>query len=143
MENKHIYLAALTFGIFVIFSSSAQAVSKRVSSPNVSQGLAADIRGSYAFDEEGDDDFRNNIQFKHGLNDKFRISFDTDFAKKRERMEISPILILNFVIIFFETIMPRSLLVVGVNLIMLATLMLYLLLCRANIKQADGNTRQI
>jgi|GEM_PF-6829735 len=82
MENKHIYLAALTFGIFVIFSSSAQAVSKRVSSPNVSQGLAADIRGSYAFDEEGDDDFRNNIQFKYGLNDKFRISFDTDFRKK-------------------------------------------------------------
>ncbi|MEM8833444.1 MAG: hypothetical protein AAGB32_02770 [Pseudomonadota bacterium] len=68
---------------FVLFTPlTAEAVSKRVSSPNVSKGLAMDNRGSFASDETGNDDFRHNLQFKYGITDNFRISVDTDYRKR-------------------------------------------------------------
>ncbi|MEM6811453.1 MAG: hypothetical protein AAF549_03195 [Pseudomonadota bacterium] len=65
--------------------TEAYAVSKRVSSPNVSEGLAMDVRGSFALDDNQDDDFRSNLQLKYGLNNKFRLSIDTDFRKREGR----------------------------------------------------------
>ncbi len=82
MKNKNLTLIFLVASFTLITNTNAYAVSKRVSSPNVSPGLSADTRGSYAFNDEGGDDFTNNIQFKYGFNDKFRLSFDTDYRKR-------------------------------------------------------------
>ena len=78
--NQKLLLVAmmLSFGA----TTQAQAVSKRVSSPNVSKGLAVDTRGSFTTDDEDVDEFRNNFQIKYGVTDRFRISADTDYRKK-------------------------------------------------------------
>ena len=56
--KKYSKLILIITCAMMVFSHQAEAVSKRVSSPNVSQGLGVDTRGSFSTDDDDADDFR-------------------------------------------------------------------------------------
>ncbi len=80
-----IFSIAFSLAIFLVtitISQSSYAVSKRVSSPNVTKGeLAIDLRGSFETGEDDPDALRHNTQITYGLTERLRISTDTDFRK--------------------------------------------------------------
>lgn len=80
-------LFLMTLLISVLFvNNSAHAVSKRVSSPNVTKGeLALDLRGSFETGEDDPDALQHNTQITYGLTERLRISADTDFRKTAGR----------------------------------------------------------
>ncbi len=77
-----IFVFLAIFLVALSASQSSYAVSKRVSSPNVTKGeLALDLRGSIETGEDAPDALRHNTQITYGLTQRLRISTDTDFRK--------------------------------------------------------------
>lgn len=80
MIKKLIYLSILA----VIFSPlEAFAVSKKVSSPNVTKGeWAIENKGTVEFDDDNEDVWKNAIEVEYSLTDRVKISVGGEIEKE-------------------------------------------------------------